>query len=113
MAIEDDYRSYRGAIAGSIQALRPQVEVATVGLDALEEQLARFDPHLVISTLPVTAASGGRLAWVALSIDPLLPSVFWIRGCYSEQRNPAVDSLIAVIDEVQEIVEKNDDPSGR
>lgn len=110
MAIEDDYRSYRGAIAGGIEVLRPHFEVATVGLEAFEEELARFDPHLVISTLPATAGSGKRMAWVELSLDPLRPSVFCVGERRSEQRNPALDALIVMIDEVEELVKRNDDP---
>lgn len=108
MATDDDYRSYRGAIAAVIQVLRPYIEVDTVNLDGFDERLERFDPHVVICTLPVTTTSGERLAWVQLSLDPLRPSVFCVRGRYSEQTNPALDSLIAVIDDVEKFVETRD-----
>ena len=107
VAIEEEYRSYGGAIAGGIKALRPSVEVVTIGLEALEEELARFDPHLVISSMPFTAISGDRPAWVELSLDPLRPSVISVAGRRYEQRNPTLDLLLAVVDEVRGLVERN------
>lgn len=112
VATEEEYRSYRGAIAGGIQALRPSVEVVTIGLEALEEELARFDPHMVICTLPITAVSGDWLAWVELSLDPLRPSVFYVGGRRYEQRNPTLDLLLAVVDEVRGLVERNQGAGG-
>ena len=113
VALEDDYRAYRGAIAAGIQLLRPHVEVATTGLDALEEELARIDPHVVICNLPDTAGSGERLAWVELSLDPARPSVVRVGGSYSEQSNPAFEALLRVIDEAERLVGKESSTGGR
>ncbi len=91
-------------IAAGIQVLRPQVEVTTSGLDALEEEIARLDPHLVICSLPATMGPGDRLAWVELSIDPTQPTVICVGGRYSEVRNPALEVLLRVIDEVERLI---------
>jgi hypothetical protein len=104
VALHDDYRAYRGAIAAGIRLLRPHVEVATTGLDALEDEAARLDPHVVICSLPATADSGERLAWVELSLDPARPSVVRVGGSYSKQSNPALEALLRVIDEAERLV---------
>jgi hypothetical protein len=84
--------------------LRPQVEVATSGLDALEEEIARLDPHVVVCTLPATMKPRDRMAWVELSIDPTQPTVICVSGRYSEVRNPALEVLLRVIDEVERLI---------
>jgi hypothetical protein len=113
VALHDDYRAYRGAIAAGIRLLRPHVEVATTGLDALEDEVARLDPHVVICSLPTTANSGERLAWVELSLDPARPSVVRVGGSYSKQSNPALEALLRVIDEAERLVGKESNTGSR
>jgi hypothetical protein len=104
VALEDDYRAYRELIAAGIRVLRPQVEVATSGLDTLEEEIARIDPHVVVCCLPATMGPGDRVAWVELSIDPTRPTVFCVGGRYSEVLNPALEVLLGVIDEAERLI---------
>jgi hypothetical protein len=106
VAIEDDYRAYREAIAASIQVLRPHVQVATARLEALEAEVTRFEPHVVICSLPATASPGGHVAWVEISLEPTRPSIICIGGRYSKGHNPALDALLEVIDEAERLVGK-------
>jgi hypothetical protein len=106
VALEDDYRTYREMIAAVIQVFRPQMEVTTSGLDALEEVIARLDPHVVVCNLPATMGPGDRVAWVELSIDPTQPTVICVGGRYSEVRNPVFEVLLGVIDEVERLVDE-------
>jgi hypothetical protein len=112
VALEDDYRAYREVITAGIQILRPHAEVETASLEALGERIERFDPHLVVCSLPNAVDPGGRLAWVELSVDPLQPSKICVGGRYSERTNPTLDVLLAVIDEVEELVQTNTDLRG-
>ncbi len=107
MAIEDEYRSYRGVITSGIKAVRPRTEVVSTCLEALEKDLARFEPHVVICTLSMITLSKRPMAWVELSLDQLRPSITCMGGRRFEQRNPTFDALIAVVDEVQEDLESN------
>lgn len=106
VAIDEEYRSYREVIAGAIGAVRPQFEVASAGVGALDEELKRFDPHLVICSLPATSADS--IAWVELSLDPLRPSVVCIGGRCTEVRNPVLDTLLEVIDQVEDLIDTDD-----
>lgn len=108
VAIDEEYRSYREVIAGALGAVRPQFEVATSGIGALDEEMKRFDPHLVICSLPATSASVESIAWVELSLDPLRPSVVCIEGRRTEMRNPVLDTLLEVIDQVEDLVNTDD-----
>ena len=106
VALEDDYRTYREMIAAVIQVFRPQMEVTTSGLDALEEVIARLDPHVVVCNLPATMGPGDRVAWVELSIDPTQPTVICVGGRYSEVRDPVFEVLLGVVDEVERLVDE-------
>ena len=74
---------------------------------ALAEAVERFDPELVICSRPNTVDPGGRMAWVELSVDPTRPSKICVGGRYSESTNPTLEVLLAVIDEVEELIQTN------
>jgi hypothetical protein len=101
VALEDDYRAYREVIAAGIRILRPHAEVETANLEALEEELERFDPQLVICSGHKQVESGGKPAWIELSMDPTQPTKISIGGRYLERSNPTVETLLEVIDELE------------
>ena len=85
-----------------LETLRPGTEVAAVGLDQLEGELARLDPEVVVCSRPGgTAETEGRLAWVELSLDLRRPTKIFFGGRHSESTNPALETLLAVIDEAE------------
>jgi hypothetical protein len=94
-------------IASAIRVLRPHAEVETATLDTLGEEIERFDPDLVICSRPNTVDPDGRIAWVELSVDPTRPSKICVGGRYSESTNPTLEVLLAVIDEVEELIRTN------
>jgi len=99
IAFEPEYRAYQGVIAAAIRVLRPHIEVETTDLDALEEEIQRLDPQLVICSRSNAADLSDRLAWVELSMDPMQPTRVSIGGRYSERTNPTLEGLLEVIDE--------------
>ena len=101
VAIEDEYRAYREVIAAGTEMLRPETEVAAIGLDQLEGELARLDPEVVVCTRPQPAGSRVRVAWVELSLDPTRPTKISIGRRRSESTNPALETLLAVIAEAE------------
>ena len=82
VAFEDEYRAYADALAKAISAARPHLDVATVGLEGLQTEVTRLDPHVTIcsSPNPATEQQEGKLAWVELSVDPHRPSKFCVSG---------------------------------
>ena len=72
MAFDDQYNTYREVIAAAIQVLRPQVEASTTGLDALEAQVARLNPQVVISSQNRSPSlrPGGTWVQVPLEVGP-------------------------------------------
>jgi hypothetical protein len=108
VAFDDEYRSYRDVIAAAIRRLRPYAEVATSDLDALGEELARFDPHLVICSCPRPASSGGIDAWIEISLGVAGPARICIGGHYSEQHDPNLETMLVIIDEVERLIERGE-----
>ena len=112
VAIEDDYRSYREVIAAGICVLRPRTEVETAPMEELEEQVERFDPQLVVCSRPNTLASRRCAGWVELPLDPTRPTKICVAGRYSKRINPPIAVLLAVIDEVEQLLKTNNDLEG-
>ena len=105
LCLEDDYRTYREVIAACIQILRPHAEVLTAHLDWLEVEVRRYDPHLVICSLPSTAGYGNLLCWVELSLESSIqPTIVSIDGNYSEHDNPTLEKLLRLVDGVEQLI---------
>jgi hypothetical protein len=103
VALEDEYRTYGKVIAAAISILRPRIEVETTGLDALEEQIARFDPQVVICSRPNTVYTGGRPTRIEISLhpNPIQPTKVCIGECYVERSNPVLEKILEFIDEAE------------
>src|SRR5215203_631736 len=72
VAFEDDFRVYRDMITACLQVLRPRAATKSVGLEALAEEIERFEPQVVICSSGHKAVGfDGWLAWIQLSLDPI------------------------------------------
>jgi|SRR5215208_4441519 hypothetical protein len=100
VALEDDYRVYRETIAVGIRILRPQAETKSVELEALEEEIKRFAPQVVIYSGHETVDSSDSLAWIELSVDPTSSTKITVGGCCIERTNPTLKELLELIDRV-------------
>ena len=99
VALEDEYRAYREVLAAGIQAMRHGAEVVTTVTSSLKEEVARFDPQVIICDGPSILSVGDAATWVKLSLDPSRPTVVHLGGHRFEQSNPTFDALLAIIDE--------------
>ena len=99
VAMEDNYRAYREMISAALRILRPGTEVESTTLEALEEELERFDPQLVICEGHEDEEPDDRpAAWIELSLDPTLPTKISVGGRQIERTNPTTEELLEVID---------------
>ena len=101
--MEDEYRAYREVIAAGLALLRSDVEITTVGLDALEGELTRLDPQVVVCSGPEPAEAEGRLAWVELPLDPIRPMKVRRGGRQSDTVDPTLEALLTVVDEAERL----------
>jgi hypothetical protein len=100
VALEDDYRAYRETIAAGLRILRSHIKVESVTLEALEEELERFNPHVVICSGNKDVELRRKRTWIELSLDPTQPTKISVGGRSLERINPGVDALVEIIDEL-------------
>ena len=67
--IANEPRTYREALAEALRRFRPRLEVNAVEPDALDAEVGRFHPHLVVCSRDCAAAKNGTLTWVTLYPD--------------------------------------------
>ena len=104
VAYEEMYRSYRRVIAKAIEDLRPHLQVRAVALGAMEEALARFDPHVVICSCPSAEyqSGGSRAAWVEMPVEPSQAGDVCLDGEHEGRVNPDLRKVLSVLDEAEE-----------
>lgn len=105
VALEDEYRAYREVLAVGVESMRPGAQVATTLPALIEEEVARFDPQVIICGSSAVADPGNVTTWIGLSTDPSLPTVVRLGGRRFEQSNPTLDALVAIIDETGRLEE--------
>ena len=89
-------------IAAVLRVLRPGAEVESTAIEALEEELERFDPQVVIcGGHEDVEADDGRPAWIELSLDPTQPTKISVGGRYLERINPSVSELLEIVGEFE------------
>jgi len=105
VALEDEYRAYREVLAAGVQSMRPGARVATTVPASLEEEVARFDPQVIICSSPGVEDAGNATTWIELSTDPSRPTVVRLGKRRFEQTNPTFDALLAIVDEAGRLAE--------
>ena len=99
VALEDDYRLYREMLVAGLRIRRTAAEVESIPLEALEEELARFDPRVIICSGHKDVKSNGDRVWIELFLDTALPArVSAGHGGGYELANPTLEGLLEVID---------------
>ncbi len=105
-----EYRLYADTTATAIQQLRPHVEILVVEPGALETELARLEPHLVISDRPKNAVGvGGRSAWLEIPTKPARSAKLYLNGVYWEGANPGLVELLWAVDETERLLRMRGD----
>jgi hypothetical protein len=104
LSFEKNYRVYGEAVAAAIREFRPDVEVAVVNGEDLEEEAERFDPQLVIRTPAVSESPvDDRLACIELSPEPDQSSRFRVGDRQWEATNPTLGEILPVVDETKRL----------
>jgi hypothetical protein len=110
VAFEESYRVYQDAIADAVLARRPHTEVLATDQDALEAEVARIGPDLVIcsqhkkNAIDVT----GVAAWFKVPTGSELSGELSLDGEYSEVENPGLVELLWFVDEAEKFLQAKD-----
>ena len=93
--LANEPRSYREAFADAFRALRPHVEAITVDPEALEEEMLRLRPDVVVCshTTPAIRAAG---SWIEVRVEDELLT---LRTSGTDRsNNPDLETLLAFVD---------------
>jgi hypothetical protein len=103
VSFEREYRVYMEAISSAIREFRPDVEVEVTDAGKLEAEVGRFDPQLVITSLPVPAnlVNDQLRSRIELSPDTAHPSRFRVGERNWESTNPTLGEILSVVDKTR------------
>jgi hypothetical protein len=105
LAFEEGYRVYMEAMAAAIREFRSDVEVRVADAGALEAEVERLDPQLVICSPPIpeNPVDEGP-ARIELSPEADRPSRFRVGERYWESTNPTLGEILPVIEETKRLL---------
>jgi hypothetical protein len=98
--VANDPCTYREAITDVLREVRPHIEVNAIKPDALDAEVTRFRPHLVVCSR-ITAAVSTLLAWVMLYPEGENRAVINTAGEQVMLDNVGFDDLLSAIDRVE------------
>lgn len=100
-------RVYREVLALSLYHYRPDDEVLISPPEALDREIERFRPHLVVygeGAAPQTTAS--VLGWVELLFSNGLDARISVGGRDAEAKDVGTQDLLALVDRTQRMIPK-------
>ena len=112
IAYGDSHRSYGETLEAALRGMRPGIEVSLVRAEELGDEVARLDPHLVVSDRPNGVDPGGPAAWARIPADPDEHSEFCVGGRRRRLTNPDLRELLRAFDEAEEMVRDGRAPGG-
>src|SRR5215212_7012284 len=92
-------------LARTSMSSRVALKVSTAsGTSSVEAEVGRFDPQLVITSLPVPAnLVNDQLSRIELSPDTAHPSRFSVGERHWESTNPTLGEILSVVDETKRV----------
>lgn len=108
VAFQNEFRAYQSTLAATIGILRPDAEVVTAEPETLKAVAKRIVPDIVIGSQFKCEDLLGVPAWIQLSLDPAHLTKVSMDGRYSEISNPTLDKLLAIIEQVAQIIRTKD-----
>ena len=104
LLVANEPHSYREAIAGAVQALRPHLAVITVEPEDLDEEVVRHDPDLVLCSRLSRVVERWPCAWIVLYPNGEPRAMISIAG---RRRTVTADlpfaDLLSIIDETERL----------
>jgi hypothetical protein len=97
-------RSYREALATTLQALCPAATVTYAGPETLCRQMESFAPHLIISSRLTPDAKIAVRVWVELYPDHGSLSRVGVDGQHSSVDGMDLDGLLALLEQTETLI---------
>lgn len=91
-------RTYREVLFDALCQSRPQMEINAVEPEALDAEVERFHPHLVVCSFRDDIARNGTLTWVTLYPDDQNLAEIFTPGGRATIVGFGFDDFLAVVD---------------
>jgi hypothetical protein len=105
LAFQHKHTTHMDSVQSSIRKYHPQAEMLAIDSQALEEEVDRFKPHLLVCEPPVSDNLGNKVpAFIELSIEPSQLSRFCVGRRRWESLNPGIEELMAVVAATEKLV---------
>lgn len=105
--VANEPRSYREAIASTLRALRPNVGVTEVEPEALDREVERLRPDLVVCSNLTTKVEELAPAWIVLYPGDNPVGMISTAGELSTITNIELNNLLSVVDQVADLSSSN------
>ena len=106
-------RCYREIISATLRALKPNIEVVDVEPEALEREVERLAPQLVVCSRLSPCVESTTLAWMELYPEQDNLARVSIDGNRSTVNGVQLVDLLSVIDRTEELVKAGQNGSQR
>jgi hypothetical protein len=97
-------RSYREAVALTLQKHRPHLEVRLAAPEDLNLEAERFEPDLVVCNEVTALVQANVPSWVRILFEDGLDAIVCVEGQTSEVHDISTDNLLETVDETEKIV---------
>ncbi len=104
VAFDDTYRSYRESISFAISKMRSGTHVVAVSASALDAEISRLSPHVVICGGGATVPSGDETMRVILPTEEQNLARVSVDGASREIPNPSLIDLLVLLDEAMDLI---------
>ncbi len=101
--VANDPRAYREAITGAFQLLRPHATVLAIEPAALDREVVRLRPHLVVFSAPSAVVQDHAFAWVLLYPSGAAEAVISVGGQHTTVADLEFDRLLEVLDDEERL----------
>lgn len=96
--LANEPRSYREAFADAFRTLRPHVEAITVAPEALEEEMVRLHPDIVVCSRTTPAIKAATGSWIEVRVEDELLILRTSGTDGSNDPNPGLEALLDFVD---------------
>ncbi|HZY57177.1 MAG TPA: hypothetical protein VFE09_05200 [Rubrobacteraceae bacterium] len=97
-------RSYREALARALRQERPHAEVKPADPNDLDQEVGRFEPHLVVCNGVTLKVRETARSWVHILYEDSLDARISVGGRESKMEDIGVDDLLTIIDETEKLI---------
>ncbi len=103
--VANEPRSYREALAITLQALRPQIAVMAGDPTDLDRDVVRFEPHLVVCSRLTETVQTHCLAWVLFYPSGTHLIEVRVAGLQLTDTDLELSELLAIIDHTERLAQ--------